>query len=259
MTKILAIGDVVGPDAVAFTARRLRRLRTDCGASLIVVNAENAAAGNGLDTQSAAALFRAGADVLTSGNHIWKKKEIQSYIDDRPQLLRPANYPAVCPGQGYTIVESDGVRFLVMNVMGQVYMDPVLADPFQTVERILEHTAGQYDVALLDVHAEATSEKIALARFFDGRIGAVWGTHTHVQTADETVFRGGTGYITDIGMTGPVDSVLGIRVGCILDRLRFKMPVKFETAEGPVELRGAAFTFGGDGKCTAVERIVIKE
>ena len=259
--KVLAIGDIVGQESVSFVKKHLRKLKTDTGASLVIANAENAAPGNGLDPQSAGVLFSCGVDVITSGNHIWHRREIKTYLDDEPCVLRPANYPPVCPGSGYTVVEADGVRFLVMNALGNVYIDPPLACPFVTVEKILEHMAGKYDISILDFHAEATSEKIALARYFDGRVGsgrlsAVFGTHTHVQTADETILPNGCGYITDLGMTGPRDSVLGIRTGCVLDKFRFKMPVKFEVAEGNIELHGAVFSFDTDtAKAVSVERI----
>ncbi len=259
--KLLAVGDVVGVRAVDFVSKNLRRLKSECGASIVVLNGENAAPGNGLDPTSADALFAAGADVITSGNHIWHRREIKNYIDDTPALIRPANYPTACPGEGYTIVEVDGVRFLVVNLLGTIYMDPPLACPFGTLEKILDHLKGKYDIGIVDFHAEATSEKIALARYFDARVGvgrvsAIFGTHTHVQTADETVLPGGTAFITDLGMTGPVDSVLGIRTSCILDKLRYKMPVKFEVADGKIELCGAVFTFDTDsGRAVAVERV----
>jgi len=259
--KVLAIGDIVGQEAVGFVSKNLSKLKKETGASLVIANGENAAVGNGLDPASAGALFSAGVDVITSGNHIWHRREIKTYLDDEPCVLRPANYPAVCPGSGYTVVECDGARVLVLNLLGNVYIDPPLACPFSTLEKILDHMAGKYDIAILDFHAEATSEKIALARYFDARVGAgrlsaVFGTHTHVQTADETVLPGGCGYITDLGMTGPRDSVLGIRTGCVLDKFRFKMPVKFEVAEGNIELCGAVFAFDVEsGNAVSVERV----
>jgi len=259
--KVLAIGDIVGQEAVGFVSKNLSKLKTETGASLVIANGENSAPGNGLDPASAGALFSAGVDVITSGNHIWHRREIKTYLDDEPCVLRPANYPAVCPGSGYVVVDCNGVRVLVINVLGTVYIDPPLACPFATIEKILDHMAGKYDISILDFHAEATSEKIALARYFDARVGAgklnaVFGTHTHVQTADETVLPGGCGYITDLGMTGPRDSVLGIRTGCVLDKFRFKMPVKFEVAEGNIELCGAVFTFDTEtGRTVSVERI----
>jgi len=259
--KVLAIGDIVGQDALGRVKKNLRRIKNEMGAELVIANGENTAPGNGIDPQSAGMMFTAGVDVITSGNHIWHRREIKTYLDDTPCLIRPANYPTMCPGSGYVVIEASGVRFLVINVLGTVYIDPPLDCPFRTVERILDHMKGQYDLAILDFHAEATSEKIALARYFDakvgaGRLNAVFGTHTHVQTADERILPNGCGYITDLGMTGPVDSVLGIRTGCVLDKMRYKMPVKFEVAEGDVELCGAVFEFDTDsGRCVSVERI----
>lgn len=253
--KILCIGDVVGKEAVAYLGTKLWQMRRVLGAHFCVVNGENAAPGNGIDVDSAEAILAAGADVITSGNHIWQKSGFRGYLDNSTRVLRPANYPAVCPGQGWTIVDCEGYRVLVINVMGTVFLD-ALASPFETIERILEREKGNFDFAILDIHAEATSEKIALGRYFDGRIGIIFGTHTHVQTADEQIFPAGSGYITDLGMTGPVDSILGVKVSCIVEKMTTKMPVRFEIAEGGIVSHGALFTYDTDlHRCIVAERV----
>lgn len=244
-TTILCIGDVVGPAAVSCLERHLWELRRECGADAVLVNGENAAVGNGLDVASAKALLAAGADVITSGNHIWQKKEIGDFLNREPRVIRPANYPAECPGMGYTYCDAKGYRVLVMNVLGTVFSEP-LDSPFSAVERMLSREEGRYDFAVLDIHAEATGEKLALAHAFDGRITAVFGTHTHVQTADCRILPGGTGYITDLGMTGPEDSVLGVKKELIIEKLRTHMPVRFAPADGPITLCGACFTLDTD-------------
>ncbi len=253
--NILCIGDVVGSEAVAYLTTHLWQKRRELGAHFCVVNGENAAPGNGIDVESAKAILASGADVITTGNHVWQKSGFHDYLTDSESVIRPANYPAACPGQGYTIADCEGYHVLVINVMGTVFLES-LASPFETVERILEREKGSYDFAILDVHAEATAEKLALGRYFDGRIGIIFGTHTHVQTADERIFPGGTGYITDLGMTGPVDSILGVKISCILEKMTLKMPVRFELAEGKITSCGALFTFDTDrGCCVAVKRV----
>ena len=253
--RILCLGDVVGQGGVLYLEQNLRRKRDELGADMVVVNGENAAIGNGLDAQSARRLFDAGADVLTSGNHIWQKREIRTVLEEDPRVLRPANYPASCPGAGYHILCINGYRILVMNVMGTVFLD-ALFDPFVTVERILDRCEGQFDFAILDIHAEATSEKIALARFFDGRVSVIFGTHTHVQTADACILPRGSAYMTDLGMTGPVDSILGVKVDCILAKFRTHMPVRVETADGAVRSTGFLAEFSADtGKALSVRLI----
>lgn len=253
--KMLAIGDIVGPEAVKYVSERLWSIRKRQSIDMVVCNAENAAVGNGLDPQSADKLIASGCDVLTGGNHIFRKREIRQYLDNTETLIRPANYPAGTPGNGYTTVNIDGYKVLVINVLGTIYLEP-LACPFATVERILDREAGQYDFAVLDIHAEATSEKIALGRYFDGRINVVYGTHTHVATADTVILPRGTGYVTDLGMSGPPDGVLGVRADIIIDKLTKKLPVKFELAEGSTEVNGVVFTLDStSGKVVSVERI----
>ena len=239
--NILCVGDVVGPAAVEHLRQQLWRFRREHEVDFTVVNGENACPGNGLDTASAKALLDAGADVLTSGNHIWHRRDIYAMLDADDRLLRPANYPPADPGTGYTIQRADGFSYLVINVLGTIFMD-ALENPFFCIERILEREQGRYDIAICDIHAEATSEKAALARYFDGRIHIVFGTHTHVPTADVRVLPQGTGFVTDLGMTGPVESVLGVKPSCIISRLTTSMPCRFELADGPVEAQCVLFT-----------------
>ncbi len=253
--RLLAIGDVVGPAAVKYISENLWGFRKANKIDMVVCNAENASLGNGLDPQSADSLIESGCDALTGGNHIFRKREIRHYLDSSRTLVRPANYPYGTPGCGYTNINIDGYRVLVINVLGTIYLEP-LACPFSTVERILEREVGRYDFAVLDIHAEATSEKIALGRYFDGRINVIFGTHTHVATADTTILPNGSGYVTDLGMSGPPDGVLGVRADIIIEKLRTKLPIKFELAEGAPEVNGVIFTLDKlSGKAVSVERI----
>ncbi|MBE6632000.1 MAG: YmdB family metallophosphoesterase [Ruminococcaceae bacterium] len=253
--KILTIGDIVGPEATDYLCSKLWKLREETEADLVVANGENASAGNGIDPASADSLFKAGVDVITGGNHSWQKKAIYSYIENCSSLLRPANYPGRDPGNGHVIKEAKGYRILVMNIMGTVFMEP-LANPFDTADRILAEEKGKYDIAVLDIHAEATSEKIALANYLDGRVNLVFGTHTHVPTADLKILKGGTGYVTDLGMCGPRDSVLGIRPEIIIERFRTKMPGRFDLAQGELETGAALFTLDpSSGRTLNIERI----
>ncbi len=254
--RILALGDVVGTAGVKYLSdgRRLSRLRQELCADLVIVNAENSAAGNGVTPDSAEALFFAGADVLTGGNHSFRRREAQSLLDDTPLLLRPANYPDCAIGHGTCITECAGQRLLVINLAGCVYMEP-LESPFTCADRILKENEGRYDVAVVDIHAEATSEKIALARYLDGRVAAVFGTHTHVATADVQILPGGTGYVTDLGMCGSHAGILGVATEPILHKFLVKTPVMFTPAEGQNEIHGALFEIR-EGKCFRAESIL---
>ena len=256
--RLLALGDVVGPEAVRYISGKLWGFRREKKIDIVVCNAENACAGNGLDPQSADRLLSGGCDVLTGGNHIFRKKEIRHYLDESEIVVRPANYPYGTPGNGYTIFGVNGFNILIINLLGTIYMES-LACPFMTADRILEREKGRYDLAVLDFHAEATSEKIALGRYLDGRISAVWGTHTHVPTADERVMPKGTGYITDLGMTGPIESVIGIRPEQSVETFLGGLPGRYRAADGPCKAQGAIFTLESDtGLCTGVERVDIR-
>ena len=253
--KILIIGDVVGPCGVDFLSGNLYRIARENSVDMIIANGENAAKGNGLDKASADRLLLGGVDVITSGNHIWNKHEMQNIIDQYENILRPANYPSACPGNGYVIYNAGGVKVLVISVMGTVYLDS-FTSPFETVERILSREQGNFDISIIDIHAEATSEKAALARYFDGKVSAVVGTHTHVQTADERILSGGTAFITDIGMTGGYESILGVKEECILQKFLSKMPVRFEQAEGECQFNAVIIEFDNTSyKVNSIERI----
>lgn len=242
LVKILALGDITGVEAAEKVCRNLGKIKSEYGITFTVANGENAAAGNGLDKRTAELLLRGGIDVLTSGNHIWQKREMYEYIDENPFIIRPENYPKGTPGKGHVIYESMGLRILVMNVLGTTYLES-LSCPFEAVEKMLEENKGAYDMSVLDIHAEATSEKLAIANYFDGKIDIIFGTHTHVQTSDIRIFKNGTAYLTDLGMCGPVDSILGVRVDKVIEKFRTHMPVKFETPSGENELNGAVFAY----------------
>jgi metallophosphoesterase, MG_246/BB_0505 family len=255
MMKILAIGDIVGISGSEYIRKYLWKIRTDQKIDFTIANGENAAKGNGLDVETAKLLFSSGVDVLTSGNHIWNKREIRAYLENETNVLRPANYPDSCPGNGYCITEICGYRFLVLSLLGTVYLES-LESPFTTADRILKNENGNYDFSLIDFHAEATSEKQALAKYLDGRVNIVFGTHTHVQTADEKILPHGTAFITDLGMTGPYNSILGIKNEIIIEKFLTKMPVRFEEGDGEVELCGAVFTLDLKSKSiTDIQRI----
>ena len=227
-----------GPD-VGFCGNGWPGCRTTTESIFTVVNVENAAGGFGI-TASVLAEFRAlSIDVMTSGNHVWDKREALTFIDDNPDLLRPHNYPDGTPGSGWVVRKTtDGIRVGVLNIMGQAFMHPVLDSPFTGVDSVLEERGGDVDVLLVDFHAETTSEKVAMGWHLDGRVAAVVGTHTHIPTADERVLPGGTAYITDLGMTGCYDSVIGSDTVAVLGRMVHKMQVRLEPANGPGTLCG---------------------
>ncbi len=254
--KILALGDIFGEEAVKYVSARLGDIIAKLNIDLTVANCENAAGALGVEPQAAEALLAAGCDVLTGGNHSFGKPAFLPYLEDKENVLRPANYPASAPGSGYTVIRSsDGTRVLVANLRGNGDMMPSLACPFETLEKILEYEKGNFDVCILDMHAEYTSEKLAMLYAFDGRVNAIFGTHTHVPTADARITEKGTGYITDLGMCGPVNSILGVSCDAILRNMRDKLPSRFVTAEGPVKAMGAIFETDASGKCIKVSRV----
>ena len=253
--KILAIGDVVGKNAVKHLEKNLWTVRSNIGADFVVVNGENASDIYGIDEIDAKTILSAGADLITLGNHAFGKKNIFAMLSDNETIIRPANYPPLTPGGGYTILNVCGWRILCINVLGTALMES-LACPFATVDKILEREKGSYDISLMDIHAESTSEKIALARYFDGRIDIMFGTHTHVATADEQILPNGSGYITDIGMTGPINSVIGSDVSLVIERFRTKITSRFTVADGEISASGAVFEYNTDKKkVTSVSRI----
>ena len=255
--KILTIGDVVGRRSIDYLSQKLRRMKTTLGADFVVCNGENASEIHGLCARDAEALLDCGVDLITLGNHAFGSRDIYSYLDDNTdRIIRPANYPAACPGVGYTTLEVSGLRILCMNLSGTAFMDP-LDNPFTVVDRILDREKGGYDIALLDFHAEATSEKLAMGYHLDGRVNIVFGTHTHVPTADTRVLPKGTGYVTDLGMTGPVNGILGTDAEAVLTKMRTHMPARFTVADGLIEAQGVVFTLEDTKpyRCLKVERM----
>jgi len=251
-TRLLAIGDVVGGVGLAALLDALPRLRAEHAPDVVVVNAENAASGAGTSARQVDDLLEAGVDVITGGNHTLQRRELLPRLASEPRLLRPANLVTRAPGRGVALVEAaNGALVGVVNVMGSVFLE-VAASPFLVIEDLLAEVAGA-DQVLVDVHAEATSEKIALGRHLDGRVTAVVGTHTHVQTADARVFPGGTAYVTDLGMTGPHDSVIGVRSELVLDRFLTGSAGRFEPASGEVLVQGALVE-AGPGRCAEAIR-----
>ena len=254
--KILAIGDVVGARSIEYLNARLWKYREVNRVDFVVANGENASDIHGISAPDARSLLDAGADLITLGNHTYGRRDICTLLSDSERIIRPANYPPMAPGGGYTLLRIGGCRLLCINVLGTALMES-LACPFQTVDRILEREAGNYDLSLMDIHAEATSEKIALARYFDGRITMMFGTHTHVQTADEQILPGGSGYITDLGMTGPVGGVIGTDSEAVIEKFRTKMPVRFRVADGEISAHGALFTLSDNTlTVTSVQRVI---
>ena len=217
----------------------------------MIVNGENATEGKGIKPAHADALFGAGVDVITTGNHVWRQRDAYRYLDEHPRIIRPFNFLASNPGRGVTVVDTPGGRLGVINLSGELYMNPARS-PFEAVEEALEQLHGVRNV-LVDLHAEATSEKVAMGWLLDGRVSAVIGTHTHVRTADARVLPGGTAYMTDAGMCGPRDSVIGVKKELVLERLLTQLPVRFEVADGDVWLEGAIVEVGSDGHALRIE------
>ena len=258
--NVLFVGDIVGRPGREILRKGLPAVKQAYDIDLVVANAENAAAGFGLTRDIGDAILGLGVDVMTSGNHIWDKKEVIEYIAREPRLLRPANYPVGVPGRGaYVAQTGDGRSVGVVNVMGRVFMAS-LDDPFAVVLREIEAIRAKARVIIVDVHAEATSEKIAMGWHLDGKVALVVGTHTHVQTADERILPKGTAYLTDAGMTGPHDSIIGMEIAPALGRFLNGMPSKFEPATGNVRLNGVVVTADNrSGLATAVTRISYTE
>lgn len=254
--KILALGDVVGPAGVAAISTSLRRLKQQEKADIVIVNAENAYISNGLDVRSADALFAAGADILTGGNHSLRIHDSFDMYDTNDFVLRPLNYPSLAPGKGYCLFQTAaGKRVLVISLVGQVFMNPA-DSPFSTADRLLKELSGRFDIAIADFHAEATSEKAAFFHYFDGRINVMFGTHTHVQTADEQLLPKGSAFITDLGMCGVTEGILGVKPETVISDYVSKIHNRFEKADGAAALCGALFTLDdASGFVKEVKRI----
>jgi hypothetical protein len=259
--KILFIGDIFGQPGRRMVKETLPRLQEEFGPDLVLANAENAAAGFGITPALTEELLDLGIQVLTSGNHIWDKKEIYAYLNEHAdgRLLRPANYPAGAPGHGlYVGSTRGGTDYAVLNLQGRVFMLPIDC-PFRTADAQLARIPPEVKIRIVDIHAEATSEKISLGWYLDGRVTAVLGTHTHIPTADEAVLPQGTAYVTDLGMTGPYDSVIGIEKQIVIQKFLNQMPTRFEVAKGDVRLSAVLIEADDDtGRALSIQRILRK-
>ncbi len=252
--RALILGDVVGTPGSRALFFGLKKLIKDYKADLVVVNGENAASGFGMMPEDVEHLFSAGADVITTGNHIWQKKEINEMLDNSEYLLRPANYPQGVTGHGSCIIEKKGIRVAVMNLLGRSRMGFNGLCPFQTARKMLHQFQGKADLSILDFHAEDPQEKEALAIYLDGQLNLLFGTHTHIQTADERILPGGTAYITDVGMVGPSDSVIGADPEQSIRRSLTQLPLKMEVVDNPAVICGILVEFA-DGAARSITRI----
>ncbi|MBQ9615040.1 MAG: TIGR00282 family metallophosphoesterase [Selenomonadaceae bacterium] len=257
--KIMLTGDVVGRPGRRAFQKYTPKLRQERQIDVVVVNGENSAGGKGITRKSLDELYHGGADIVTSGNHVWDKKDVLEFIDREPFLVRPANYPEGAPGKGSCIYPFRSKNIGVMNLSGRTFM-PVLDCPFQKAEELLRELTPVCDVLILDFHAEATSEKMAMGWYLDGRVNCIVGTHTHIQTADERILPGGTAYITDLGMVGAWNSVLGVCTDIVIDKFTKALPVRFDLANGPNVYSAVILEIDDvSNKTTAIERVLIKE
>ncbi len=253
--NILCIGDVVGSAGCDHLSSRLPELKRRLKADAVIVNGENSADGNGISRQSAEQIFDAGADVITTGNHVFRHNTAWHLLEDNPFVLRPANYTDAAPGSGYCVVDFGFTKMAVINLLGTAFMEP-LSCPFATADRLVERAKKDgASIIAVDFHAEATAEKKALAFYLDSRVSLLFGTHTHVQTSDNQVLPSGCGFITDLGMTGPYLSVLGVKPELSIRKMKDRLPVRFTAAEGKCSLEGCLFSVGRDGKCTSTTLI----
>ena len=256
--KLLFVGDIVGSPGRHAVESLLPGLRARLEPDFVVVNGENSAGGLGITPRIARGLYEIGVDAITLGNHTYRHTEVYEYLDREERIVRPANYPKGNPGRGHTVVEKDGMRLAVVNLSGAVFLD-VARTPFAEIDAILSELRGKADHVLLDFHAEATSEKIAMGWYLDGRVTACLGTHTHVPTADARVLPGGTAYITDVGMTGPRGGVIGVQKELAIKRFLTMMPVKFETATDDPWLNGVLIEADDAGRATSIEQILVPD
>ena len=256
--KILAVGDIVGSAGVNELKLRLKEIKEKESIDFTIVNGENSAEGMGITEKNFNDIISQGVDVVTMGNHTWGKKDIFKFIDN-PKIIRPANYPEGVVGKGYNIYECKGKKIAVINIMGRVDINILTENPFLKAKKIIEKIQNQVDMIFIDFHAEATAEKIAMARYLDGKITSIFGTHTHVQTADEQILTNGTGYITDIGMTGPKNSVIGMDAQASIKRFETTLPEKYKLAEGECILNAVIFNIDDTtSKVTDIKRIYIR-
>lgn len=255
MINILFIGDIVGRPGRKIVKTVVNEIIQTEDIDLVVANGENSAGGFGITLEVCRELAASGIDVITMGNHTWDNREIDQVLNDIDYIVRPANYPEGTPGSGYYLAESrNGMSVGIINLLGQVFLE-ALACPFRTADHYVNFLKKKTDIILVDFHAEATSEKVAMGWYLDGRVTAVLGTHTHVTTADERVLPQGTAYITDVGMTGPQNSVLGIKPEIIIEKFHSKRPKRFELADGPIEFNGVIIAANEYGKATSIRRI----
>ncbi len=258
LKKILCIGDIVGKPGRKAIQQKISDFREEEGIDFVIANGENSASGSGITPKLMSQLLNAGVDVITTGDHIFKNKEVMSCIED-PRLLRPNNYVADASGNGYGIFKmGDDTTIAVINLSGRVFMDPCEC-PFSDVEKVLAELNGKTNIIIVDMHAEATSEKIAMGWYLDGRVSGIFGTHTHIQTADERVLPSGTAYITDVGMTGPYESILGRKIENVLHKFTTNMPSRFDVASGDVRICGVMIMVDdSNGHARSIERVSIK-
>lgn len=254
--RILAIGDVTSPAGLEHLKRNLWKFREEKKIDFCVVNGENASFITGISPEGATELLRSGADCITGGNHTMQNKAAYTYLDETREILRPINFGSSAAGRGYTILDCNGYRMLVISALGNVHIEPVLDSPFGFIDRVLKDEAGNYDFAILDIHAEATGEKMAVGYAYDGKINVIFGTHTHVKTADLTILPNGTGYITDVGMCGESGGILGMDAASVVERMRTRLPKKFVAAAGAPIADGAIFDLDtSSGRVVAVEAV----
>lgn len=255
--NILCIGDIVGRPGRELLAKELANLKEMHAIDFVIVNGENAAGGSGILPKHAKEFFALGVDAITLGDHVWDKAEIGAYLEETQAIIRPANFPAGAPGRGWTVVKAkNGVKVGIINLLGRSFMRYNVNCPFRTLDEILKELTPLAEVIVLDMHAETTSEKVAMGHYSDGRLSAMFGTHTHIQTADEKILPKGTAYITDLGMSGPYDSVIGQNKEKILKRFLTSLPVKFEVAEGDVKLCGVVINVDEkQGKAKSISRL----
>ena len=253
--KILAVGDIVGETGVEELKKVLPKIKEEENIDFVITNGENSAGGMGITEKNFNEILKSGTNVVTMGNHTWGQREIFNFID-HPQIIRPANYPRGVPGKGYGIYECKGKKIAVINVMGRVDINILTENPFLIAKDIVEEIEEQVDMIFVDFHAEATAEKIALGYYLDGKVTGIFGTHTHVATADETILPEGTGYITDIGMTGPKNSVIGMEISASVKRLETTLPEKYKLAEGECKFNGVIFETDNEvNKVISIKRV----
>lgn len=258
--NILVLGDIVGQPGRSIVEKKLPALIKEEGIDFVIANAENAAGGSGITADVAKRLFASGLDVITTGDHVWKKKEIVNVLETETRILRPANYSPLAKGRGWAVVANrSGQAIGIINLLGRVFMPPIDC-PFRTVDQILREVTKKTQIIIVDIHAEATSEKVAMGWYLDGRVSAVVGTHTHVQTADERLLPGNTAYITDLGMTGPHHSILGRNKEHVLKFITTQMPTRFEVADKDVRMNGVVITVDAStGRAEGIKRLVVHE